>query len=143
MTPEQARYYLTSYAEKWIGTFYSWGGNDPAGFDCSGYICELLQGVGLIGRSEDLSASALWDRFKEHKTQIAYEGCLAFWIDESGQKIIHVEYCISDSLTLGASGGGSRTLTREDAIRDNAFIKMRPIRKEHLKGFIDPIKSMG
>jgi hypothetical protein len=36
---------------------------------------------------------------------------------------------LSDGLVLsiGASGGGAKTLTERDAIRDNAFVKVRPI----------------
>jgi hypothetical protein len=40
---------------------------------------------------------------------------------------VHVEIAVNKHLAIGASGGGSKTLTEADAIRHNAFIKMRPI----------------
>ena len=40
---------------------------------------------------------------------------------------------------IGASGGGSKTITVQDAIRHNAFIKPRPWRsRKYVKGFVDP-----
>ena len=42
-------------------------------------------------------------------------------------KICHVEITLDNKYQLGASGGGSKTRSRADAIRDNAFIKRRPI----------------
>jgi len=39
----------------------------------------------------------------------------------------HVEFCIDELHTIGASGGGNRNLTQEDAIRTNAYVKVRPI----------------
>lgn len=41
---------LVSYAKKFIGVPYKWGGTSPAGFDCSGYIYYVFknsQGVAL------------------------------------------------------------------------------------------------
>jgi len=30
-------------------TFYLWGGDDPlAGFDCSGFVIEILKSVGIL-----------------------------------------------------------------------------------------------
>jgi hypothetical protein len=48
-----------------------------------------------------------------------------FWL--KGTSIIHVEIMIDDFHTVGASGGGSATLTINDAIRANAYTKMRPL----------------
>jgi len=40
---------------------------------------------------------------------------------------------------IEAGGGGSKTITKADAIRDNAFIKIRPIySRKFLWGFVDP-----
>ena len=51
-------------------------------------------------------------------------GCLVFWT--KSLQIIHVEFAITNDLCIGASGGGSRTLTWRDAIKQNAYIKIRP-----------------
>jgi len=113
------------YAQRWIGTFYSWGGDDPSGFDCSGFVQEVLQSVGIMPRSLDLPASGLAARFSAKACE-PKPGALLF----RGNPATHVEMVLAvlDGvvLTIGASGGTSRTKTKEDAIRDNAFIKMRP-----------------
>lgn len=43
--------------------------------------------------------------------------------------ITHVEYAISNTHTIGASGGGSNTTTIAQAILDSAFVKVRPIER--------------
>ncbi len=127
-----------SYAFKFIGTYYSWGGDDPSGFDCSGFVIEVLKSVGKVARKSDYTANSLYSLFKP--TTKPQAGVLAFWKNKKGDRIIHVEMCINEWQTVGSSGGGSRTKTKEDAIRDNAFIKVRPIRKGAL--FADPF-SLG
>jgi hypothetical protein len=39
---------------------------------------------------------------------------------------------------MGASGGGYKTTSFEAASRSNAFIKVRPIRKDRLAGYLNP-----
>ena len=41
--------------------------------------------------------------------------------------MIHVEMMVDDLHVVGASGGGSKTKTIADAIKQNAFVKMRPV----------------
>lgn len=46
---------------------------------------------------------------------------------------------INEDLAIGASGGGSRTRTRQDAIKHNAFIKIRPVdSRKYIAGFANP-----
>lgn len=55
---------------------------------------------------------------------------------------MHVEMCVDSARALGASGGGSGTVTKEDAIKHNAFIKMRPFKsRANIYGFVDPFKE--
>jgi cell wall-associated NlpC family hydrolase len=112
-----------------VGTFYRWGGDDPSGFDCSGLIVEILKSVGLIGRDTDYTANGLSKMFTEVGNPS--NGCLIFW--GNGSKITHVEFCIDEFHTIGASGGGSKTITQQDAIDQNAYIKVRPIRPGYVK----------
>lgn len=115
-----------TYGMCFVGTWYSWGGDDPSGFDCSGVVVEILQAAGAIPRNSDYSADALSkiDKFKK-VTDAPYRGCLVFY-ENDNHEIIHVEILINDMLSLGASGGGSHVKTKEDAIKYNAFIKIRP-----------------
>lgn len=120
------------------GDWYKWGGSTPAGFDCSGYVCEILQSAGKIGRKEDFSALGLYQRFSVAKVNKPELGCLVFYgLDET--HITHVEFCLDEKHSIGASGGGSHCLTLEDAIMMNAFIKVRPIQSRNdIVGFVNP-----
>lgn len=134
----------TIYAWAFIGTPYKWGGNDPmAGFDCSGFCIEVLKGVGILSRHGDWTAQDLYTLFREKRTTEPEEGCLVFWSGRSTSSIIHVEYCIDDKCSLGASGGGSRTVTVQDAIEQDAYIKMRPFAsRPNIAGFVDPFREV-
>jgi cell wall-associated NlpC family hydrolase len=118
------------YAWRFVTTFYKWGGDDPSGFDCSGLCVEVLKSVGLLPRKYDTTAHGLFNKFKSKEVQSLSAGCLVFW---GWPKITHVELCINTWQTIGASGGGSKTLTEADAIRHNAYVKVRPIREGYSK----------
>jgi len=128
----------TRVAWSFHGLPYRWGGDDPmAGFDCSGYIVEILKSVAILPRIGDWTAQDIYDLYVGQKFPIAEEGMLVFW--RNNRRIIHVEYCLNEDLSIGASGGGGRTITEEEAIEQNAYIKVRSFwsRKNPI-GFFDP-----
>lgn len=131
----------TKIAWCFLGKPYLWGGDDPSGFDCSGFVIELLKSVGKLPRQGDWTAAGLFKLFQDSACPPGIqpqEGFLVFWANDAG-KIIHVEYCLDDELAIGASGGGSRTQTVQDAVRQNAYIKIRPYNtRKRLVGFVDP-----
>lgn len=118
---------VVDYAERFIGTPYHWGGDDPmAGFDCSGFVVEVLQAVGILKHGRDYSANNLFELFNLSRVETGYAGCLAFWVTpESGA--VHVMLMVDNERVIGAAGGDSGTTTTEDAIQQNAFIKLRPV----------------
>lgn len=127
------------YAEQFIGQFYKWGGDDPSGFDCSGLVCECLKSVGKISRTTDMTAAMLYTHFATSEIKTPKKGALVFYRNQQGGPIIHVEICRNEFQSVGASGGGSKTLTIADAIRDNAFIKVRTIlSRPWIAGYVDP-----
>jgi len=124
-----ARRRAVIYLQKWIGHFYLWGGDDPSGFDCSGLILEVLKSVGLIRPNVDMTADNLYKWCYGYRTLKPGPGKLVFWFTNTGlsDKAIHVEMMIDNYHTVGASGGGSAIVTIQDAIKHNAFVKMRPL----------------
>lgn len=130
------------YGRAFLGVPYRWGGDDPmSGFDCSGFIVEVLQGVGIIPHGRDYSAHDLYTIFKWARVETGYAGCLAFWLDDSG-RAVHVMLMVDNEHVIGASGGGSSTSTAEAAARDNAFIKLRPITyRQGTPTILDPFKA--
>ena len=130
---------VSSLALHFLGLPYIWGGDDTIkGFDCSGFIIELLKSVGKLPRDGDWTAETLYLRFRNKQVNNAKEGCLVFWANNK-RKVNHVEYVYKCGLTIGASGGGSKTLTEKDAINHNAYIKMRPMRKGYY-AIVNPFK---
>ena len=132
-----------------LETPYRWGGDDPeGGFDCSGLVIEGLKSVGVLPRKGDWKAVELLNRFRDRPRVARNDirrGMLVFWerTKPDGTLYIgHVEIVfriLEDGtiLTIGASGGGSKTLTREDAVRQNAFVRIRPL-VEPYAAVIDP-----
>lgn len=123
---QNAKRWFVRTALSYLGTPYIWGGDDPSGFDCSGFVIECLKSAGLLRESEDYTADALLRLFKENATERPTEGCLLFLLDERG-KAGHVTICLDEHFQIGASGGGSTTRSAEQAYRDNAYVKIRPI----------------
>lgn len=141
MDLEEKRGFVVNLALRMYGIPYRWGGDDPiAGLDCSGLIVELLQSVGILVIGGDWTAQALWERFRDRVVSKPNGGCLVFWESVSGY-VRHVELCLDGELSIGASGGGSATNTLEDAVRQNAYVKIRPIQgRGKIKGYVDPFK---
>jgi len=109
------------------GKPYTWGGDDPmAGMDCSGLVVEGLKSAGLIPRKRDYTADDLWKLFRHMRLDIPKCGSLCFWFDNQGTAA-HVGVCINEDSYIGAEGGGIHVKTLEDAIKENAFIKIRPL----------------
>lgn len=126
----------------YLNTPYLWGGDDPlAGLDCSGLVLEGLKSVGLFPREGDTTAHELLhttfgDRAKYPLLQPAQiqRGCLVFWSTDGQPRspIRHVEIAWArvegnEILTIGASGGGSKTVDRAAAIAQNAYVKIRRV----------------
>lgn len=130
-------------AMKFLGKPYFWGGDDPVqGFDCSGFVIEILKSVGKLPRKGDWTASALLQYFTDYVTENPEKGCLVFWQNNEG-KIIHVEFCLDDTLAIGASGGGRHNDSVEEAIKKNAYIKIRPFRsRSGIAGYVNPFMEV-
>ncbi|MBK7143430.1 MAG: C40 family peptidase [bacterium] len=141
--PEQiellSRKHLLTTALAYIGTPYRWGGDDPSGFDCSGFVLECLKSAGLIGEKDDFTANQLLARYSASQIESARPGALQFLCDKT-RCAYHVVICLDEHFQIGASGGDSRTLSTPDAWRQNAYIKIRPISQKLKSVYVDPFK---
>lgn len=122
-----ARRWLISTALSYLGTPYVWGGDDPSGFDCSGFVLECLKSAGLAADRADLTADQLMRTLKSSVIEEPCEGALLFTLDSAG-KATHVVLCLDPWFQIGASGGTIITTDKAVAWRDNAYVKIRPIR---------------
>jgi hypothetical protein len=129
---------------------YRWAGDDPMeGVDCSGLVLEGLKAVGLVPRELDITAdSLLRQTFKDYPREtidrLLRRGMLVFWALPN-QPVHHVEIVWATFhdrvLTLGASGGGSRTIDRATAVKQNAYVKIRRITPGWLCA-VDPFPTL-
>jgi len=127
-------------AMSYRGVPYKWGGDDPSGFDCSGFVIEILKSVGLFPRGQDTTARGLFGRYGEVSDGNDL-GNLVFYGENTGM-IRHVEFCLGYGLAIGASGGGRSCVNMDTAIRLNAFIKIRPIKSRiGIIGYVDPFSG--
>ncbi len=123
---------VRTYALSFLGKPYYYGGSTPMqGLDCSGLVVEIMKAFGLIRFGEDATAGALAVSFHEKVSQ-ADLGDLAFF--GKPEHIDHIGFCLNETLMLEAGGGFANTKSIDEAIKREAFVKIRPIhyRKDFL-----------
>ena len=117
---------LYAYLISMAGTPYIWGGDDPiAGFDCSGLAMEFLQAAGALPHGSDYSSQGLYDLYGHRPVKVPRFGDLAFY-GKSANRVTHVAIYLGDGRVIEAGGGGRNTNTADDAIGNNAYVRIRP-----------------
>lgn len=139
MTPKDAFY---AYILSMVGIPYIWGGNNPAGFDCSGLCIEILKSIGLVENHYDSNAQGIFkDLVNQKRASVIVQplqGSLVFF-GKSVNDITHIGFCISSSLMIEAGGGDSTCTSPEIAFKKGAFVKLRPINhRQDVAGFLQP-----
>lgn len=109
---------MVDYAKTFIGTPYHWGGeSSDEGFDCSGFVQEILKSVGLDPRGDQTSDN-LYRLFQREKGQsnrmTPSPSDLVFYGSEA--KVTHIAMAINSSQIIEAAGEGS-TPTKKGMVR--------------------------
>ena len=124
---------LKMYFTSCINIPYRWGGYNPIeGYDCSGFVQDALATIGLDPKG-DQTANLLYKFFSQPDNgiikDIASFGDLLFF---GNDKIItHVAIALSNKAMIEAGGGGSKVNDIQDAIKYNAFVRIRPIKNRN------------
>jgi cell wall-associated NlpC family hydrolase len=120
---------LESIINNLLGKPYIWGGCNPnVGYDCSGFVLELLKSVGLFPSHGDLNAQGIANYFKaiEGKPMQLGFGDLIFFGEDS-KKITHIGFALNNELFVEAGGGTAACIDLASSISANAYIRIRPI----------------
>jgi len=130
---------LVKYAWSLVGTVGRWGGDDPmSGFDCSGYVVECLKGIELLPRRGDWTAETLFHKFESDKYDRLVVPSLLFWYKEG--EIVHTAIYIGQGCLLEAGGVTSETTNLADAVKQNAYVRMRGIEERPDYVSVDVLK---
>ncbi len=108
------------------------GDDDPVfGFNCSGFIVELLRRVGLLSHNARPSVDGLYKEFQKKSVQGApRRGDLLFYgitSPDAEPDFVHVAIMVDDLHMMEAGGGTRGTDTDLEAAKRNAFVRMRPV----------------
>ncbi len=100
-----------------------------SGYDCSGLAQEFLKAFGSHPEYKiDHTAQMLHNHFSKDGRENFFDvGALAFY-GPSKTAINHVAILINDNFIVEAGGGGSRTNSVQDAMAQDAFVRIRPLR---------------
>ncbi|WNB92438.1 NlpC/P60 family protein [Bacillus sp. NEB1478] len=91
--------YLVDYAKRYLGTPYKWGGTDPSGFDCSGYVDYVFKQSHNIVLPR--TAKDMWANIGYKVTTLGVGDLVFFETYEPGAS--HVGIYIGDGKFISAS----------------------------------------
>lgn len=124
---------LVVYARSFLGVPYIYGGNNClTGFDCSGYMSEVLRKPGLVRNHEDISVQGIYERVAKEGTSITtgpmkFPGGTLLFYGESLTNLEHVALVVDWYSIIECGGGNEKTDSIDKAKALGACVRERGI----------------
>ncbi len=117
---------LVSYAKKFLGVRYVWGGTSPNGFDCSGFVQYVYKQFGIT--LNRVAADQAKQGTKVTRAQLK-PGDLLFFNAGSGSGIDHVGMYIGNGQFIHATNGKGKVVINllNTGFYNGAFVTARRI----------------
>lgn len=117
---------MIDYAKSFIGKPYIWAGSGAVGFDCSGFVIEVLQAFGRLPKG-DWTADGLFKKLKElgwSEVPLEHlrESDVVFFT--SAKKYSHVAIMVNTTQYIESGGGTSSCKSPETS---TGIVRIRPL----------------
>ena len=113
------------YLKTLVGVPYVWASKDPSvGLDCSGAVTVAYERAGLARPGARYRYGSADLHKKLEPTSSPDPGDLVFY---GKGDVSHVMMYAGDGQVVGATGGGPKTKTPDDARAIGAYVKVRPV----------------
>lgn len=103
---------IVSFARKFLGVRYVYGGSTPNGFDCSGFVKHVYSGFGV--NLERVAADQANQGVRISKAELRMGDLVFFDTDGGSNYINHVGIYIGNGNFIHASSGGAKGVTISD-----------------------------
>ena len=104
---------------------YRWGGHTTSGFDCSGAVVAAYIAAGMMPEKQrgQFNAPDLYHSLSSVPIRAFLKPGDAVFYGSLLGGVSHVMMYVGDDKVCGATGGGPKTLTKQDAIDRDARVK--------------------